>query len=84
MFVGVREDLLSLAVRQDFAGLRKYKTAPLITKGTVHAVFPKGQAEELDLDEAAGPPNHYYVRKDLHGKLFTTSGGLVFGFLDSE
>jgi hypothetical protein len=81
LFVGVREDLLALAVRQDFDGLRKYNNAPGISKVIVHAVFSKGQAKESDIEAES---NSYYVHKELSGKLLATSGGLVIAFLSAH
>lgn len=85
LFIGIREDLLTLSIDQSFQDIRAYRAEPgTVFKGLWCAV-PRGQFERefllapdsrIELSETGG-----YVYFYLEGYLHYAISGLVFGVL---
>lgn len=81
-FLGVMEDLLNLAVEQNFSSIRQYHRTPAMVSKTVRCTIPKGRKKEFgDLPLTWDESEQFYLRFEVSGDLHYTSGGLVFGWL---
>ena len=86
IFVGIREELLSLAVSQSFGGISTYKSAAELKQGMVHCMISKGRFEREFLREVSIPRGAYvesggYCAFNLDADLLFSEGGLVTGFV---
>jgi hypothetical protein len=83
-FLGIMEDLLNLAVNQNFTAIRNFKRNPGTVTKTVSCIVPKGRKSEFDqIPIKWESSDGFYFRFDARGDLHYTAGGLVFGFLDA-
>lgn len=84
-FVGIRQELLELAISQDFDEILSYTANSAIVDKKVEFTFSRTRYDELRL--AAVPSvrallvNNYH-RFELEGPLFYGSSGLVFGWFE--
>jgi len=83
-FLGIREELIEMAVEQNFDKVVKYRAEPVFLKKTVKCVISQGQFKKFEL-----PPQlsnrvtrrEQYVHFELQGILHFSPGGIVFGTL---
>lgn len=84
-FVGIRKDLLDLAIEQDFSTIRAYNRSPSSVESNVNAVFPRGIFQRTyHFNESSSSvrkqgKNHFSVA--LKGLVHYSAGGLAFGWL---
>ena len=84
LFVGMREQLVDLAVGQSFREITAYRAEQGITKKTVECVVPKGEFRRMNFRDAQLPgfaDDGSYVHFKLTGHLVYTGDGLIFGAL---
>lgn len=81
-FLGIMEDLLRLAINQNFEVIREYRRESGTVLKTVKCIISKGRKPEFgDLPIEWDTGDQSYLRFDAKGKLHYTTGGLVFGWL---
>lgn len=81
-FLGLMENLLSVAVRQKFDEIRAYRRKPETVAKTVRCTIPKSRKPEFSgLQVDWKLVNQLYIRFEARGELHYTAGGLVFGWL---
>jgi len=83
-FIGIREDLLSIATNQEFDALTQYKFEPGSVRKNVECTFSAGRFRNLDLPPsiaASAKRSGGYVYFPLRGILNYGAEGLVFGIL---
>ena len=84
-FIGMREELLKLAIEQSFDAIESYRFEPGTVYKKVHCIVPEGRfqsnfsfAREVPVEiKKSGA----YVHFDLEGYLHYSTGGIVFGVL---
>lgn len=83
-FAGVREDLVSMAVSQDFAAITGYHVAPATLIKTVIAIVSRGRFKQYGFNEQSEAVERRgvgYLAIRLRGELHYSAGGVVFGWL---
>jgi len=84
LFVGLREQLVDLAVGQSFREITAYRADRAVVKKTVECVVPKGEFRRMELRDQELPDfadRGSYVHFNLTGDLVYTVDGLIFGAL---
>lgn len=85
LFIGVRTELISIAVQQDHDRVSTYKFHAGSASKTVECVFPKARFKRdlafLDIPPAAFNASSTYIWFRLYGHLHYCESGLVFGVL---
>lgn len=84
VFLAIREELVNLAVRQDFSRVVSYEAPASTLNKTVECVFHESRFRALSLPEAlinSATKSGHYVSFRLSGQLHYSRSGLVFGFL---
>lgn len=84
LFVGMREQLVDLAIGQSFHEITSYRAERAIIRKSVDCVVPKGEFRRMDLREEELPEftdGGSYVHFSLTGTLAYTCDGLIFGAL---
>lgn len=85
LFIGIREEFLILGIQQSFDAISEYKKIAGTVFKRVQCSVPIGRfttefhpsfSDSVNISKSGG-----YVRFDLEGHLYYTSGGLVFGIL---
>lgn len=82
-FLGIMEDLLYLAVDQDFDAIRAFRRTPGTIFKTVRCRVPKSRkADYVEFQPRAEHDNEQYFDVEASGKVYYTAGGLGFGWLE--
>lgn len=84
LFVGMREQLVNLAVAQSFREITAYRAERGIVRKTVECVVPKGEFRRMNFRDEELPEftdRGTYVHFNLTGDLVYTADGLIFGIL---
>jgi hypothetical protein len=81
LFFGVREDLISYAVLQDFEAIQEYSAKSETMKATVHAVIPTGEAIAMGVTSERRATSGLYQYLSFDGRLLASSSGFLFGTL---
>ena len=86
LFIGIHEELLVYASRQNFAVIREYGFAAGIVEKTVACLVPAGRFRrefepQIDILDDAHTKTGGYVGFHLTGRLYYCQSGLVFGIL---
>lgn len=83
-FTGVREDLVNMAMSQDFAAIASYHMAPASLVKRVIAIVSRGRFKQYGFNEQSESVERRgtgYLAIELSGELHYSAGGLVFGWL---
>jgi hypothetical protein len=83
-FAGVREDLVDIAISQDFSTINRFKVEPTTLEKRVTGIVSQGRFKKYgfsEQSEAVEKRGTGYFALRLHGELYYSAGGVVFGWL---
>ena len=83
-FAGVREDLVDIAISQDFSMINRFKVVPATLEKRVTGIVSQGRFKKYGFNEqseAVVRRSTGYFALRLRGELYYSAGGLVFGWL---
>jgi len=83
LFIGLTEELLRLAVDQDFAAIMRYKYEARSATKSIEGIITKTQVKELGLQRMADRKSGY-VQFSQRGQIHYSPEGIVFSIVSLE